>query len=141
MLKQHLDYKSLTVKTFDRNTLKIKSVLAVIKNKKKFFQLCLDRTCTLVLSAHFSCAHGHASKIARTKIRAPRNKFVHPFVKYSWTKKFSQNIKGKTEVESLFSNCRLKRDNNTPTFQKSDFSEQSPQFLSVCIDLVKTIGK
>ena len=37
MLKQHLDYKSLTVKTFDRNTLKIKSVRTVIKNKKKFF--------------------------------------------------------------------------------------------------------
>ena len=47
-----------------------------MKNKN---QLCLDRTCTLVLSApFFACPIGRASKIARPKSRAPRKKFVHP---------------------------------------------------------------
>ena len=41
--------------------------------------MCLDRTCTLVLSAHFIvCPIGRSSNITRPKSRAPRKKFVHP---------------------------------------------------------------
>ena len=72
--------QKLRCETYGGNTLKIKAVSAiqVIKNKKQCFQLCLDRTCTLVLSVHFLRSPiGRVSKIARLKKRAPRNVFVH----------------------------------------------------------------
>ena len=53
--KQHLDHKSLIARTFDGNalTMKAKSLIQVIKNKKQRFQLYLDRMQTLVLRGIF----------------------------------------------------------------------------------------
>ena len=54
-LQQQSDYISLIAKTFDGNTLEMEAPgpIQVIKNKKQCFQLCLDRTYTLVLTTHF----------------------------------------------------------------------------------------
>ena len=54
-LKQHSDDKSLIAKTFNGSRVKVKatSPVQVIKNKKKYFQLCLDWTNTLILTTHF----------------------------------------------------------------------------------------
>ena len=73
-LKQYLDYRSLIAETSDGNALKMKavSVIQVMKNKERCFQLCLDRRSTLVLSPIFECPIGHP------KSRAPREKFVQP---------------------------------------------------------------
>ena len=55
-LKQYSDYKSLIAKTFNGNTLLMKTVNAiqVIRSKKQYSQVSLDLTCTLVLSNHIS---------------------------------------------------------------------------------------
>ena len=57
-LKQHSDYKGLIAKAFDENRFKMKAAtfVQVMKNKTQCYQLCLDRTYTLVLSAHSLCA-------------------------------------------------------------------------------------
>ena len=42
---------------------------------------CFDHTYTLILSIHFFVRLiGHVSEIARPKYRAPRKKFVHPWI-------------------------------------------------------------
>ena len=59
--------------TFDTDTLKVKaaSPISVIKNKKEYFQLNLNRTHTLVACTRFFiffCSIGRVSKVAHSKI-------------------------------------------------------------------------
>ena len=80
-LKQNSESKNLVAKIFNVNMFKMKAVspIQVIKNKKQYFQLLLDRLYTLVLCANFfACSIGHVSKITRPKNRVPRKKFVEP---------------------------------------------------------------
>ena len=65
--------KSSLQVTFDADTLKVKatSPISVVKNKKEYFQLILNRTHTLVACTRFFmyfCSIGRVSKIAHSKI-------------------------------------------------------------------------
>ena len=65
--------KSSLQVTFDADTLKEKATsrISVIKNKKEYFQLILNRTHTLVARTRFFmlfCSIGRVSKIAHSKI-------------------------------------------------------------------------